>query len=460
MKTKALLIVGGIMLAVAVVWLLSGALGPRTVVDAARAARRPMREFVDEQAITRLPETHLITMPFAARIEPIALVEGNEVRAGEVVARIVPGDLELNVREATAAVERIEAAIRENADTRVEETAYEQAIRFVESMASTVEAAAARMTSGEARYAFAERNLARIDRLFQTGARTEEERDKVMLARIEASVDYEQDRLVFAAMRSMEAATNLLPTMVRQFIDRKDLTEAVLEKQRSEAAVQLDAALRDRERGTMTSPVDGVVLAREDGNERFLPAGTVLLEIGRLEDLQVEADLLSLEVVAAQVDDEVEVYGPAVGLPPARGTVARIFPAGFTKVSSLGVEQQRVRVIIDFDPGDLQRLRAERNLGVGYRVRVRITTAAKEEALVIPRAALFRGADGTWQVFAVRDDRARLIRVEVGLLNDEEAEILVGIEEGELVVLAPDSDLSDGQRVSPEIRAAGAPPPR
>ena len=113
--------------------------------------------------------------------------------------------------------------------------------------------------------------------------------------------------------------------------------------------------------------------------------------------------MLSLDVVAAKVGDPVEIYGPAIGRPPAKGIVARIYPAGFTKVSSLGVEQQRVKVIVRFAEGELKRLLAERRLGVGYRVRVRIFTADKTQALLIPRSALFRAADNTWQVFVVRN---------------------------------------------------------
>ena len=235
--------------------------------------------------------------------------------------------------------------------------------------------------------------------------------------------------------------------MVGQYIDRKTLTGDVLEKEKAEAEAKLQQVLQEEDRGTMRSPVDGVVLDRLVSNEGYLSAGKTLLEIGRLEDLEVEADVLSLDVVAASVGDRAEIYGPAIGLPPARGIVERIYPAGFTKVSSLGVEQQRVKVIVRFDPSELKRLLRDRRLGVGYRVRVRIFTADKTQALLIPRSALFRAADNTWQVFAVRNGRARLQTVEVGLMNDEQVEIVRGLSEGEAVILAPESTLTDGARV-------------
>src|SRR5690606_28183200 len=99
----------------------------------------------------------------------------------------------------------------------------------------------------------------------------------------------------------------------------------------------------------------------------------------------------------------------------------------------------------------LRRLRSERELGVGYRVNVRIFTDSNPNALVIPRSALFRGAAGDWQVFAVRDNTARLTSIEVGLMNDDIVEVVAGLEEGEQVVLAPEATLIDGTRVTPSL---------
>ena len=219
---------------------------------------------------------------------------------------------------------------------------------------------------------------------------TQDDLEQAVLAQVQSDVDYKQDQLVHAAMVAVGAATDLLPRMVRQYIDRKGLSGNVLRKQQAEAEARLQEVLQEQQRGTMRSPVNGVVLDRLVSNERYLTAGTALLEIGRLEDLEVEADVLSLDVVGAKVGDRVEIYGPAIGRRPAQGVVARIYPAGFTKVSSLGVEQQRVKVIVRFAGDELRRLLADRRLGVGYRVRVKIFTAERSQALLIPRSALFR----------------------------------------------------------------------
>jgi len=450
MKSKTWLILGSVVLGAVFLWLAGSHFSSGVPVEVVEVTTGPIREFVDERAITRLPETYLITMPIPGRIEPITLTEGTPVSKGQVVARIVPRDLDLTVEQADAVVHRLEAAIRENADTKVEETGFLQAMEFVKSMASTVEAAMARVKASEARYEYARKQYERVSdvRERDSGALAEEKLDRAVEQRDTATWNLRQDELVHAAMVAIDAATRLMPTMVRQYIERKSLTGAVLEKQKAEAEVRRRQVLQDQQRGEMTSPVDGVVLARHITNERFLSAGVTLLEIGRLEDLEVEADVLSLDVVEAEVGDPVEIYGPAIGSHPARGSVKRIYPAGFTKISSLGVEQQRVKVIIGFDAEDLARVRAERDLGVGYRVRVRIITGEKSQARVIPRSALFRGAGGDWQVYVVRGGRARIQTVQLGMINDELAEVRAGLQEKELVVRAPESDLVDNQKVT------------
>ncbi len=453
MKRKHWLIIGGAAVGVVLIWLVASSNRSGIPVEAARATQRPIREFVDERGKTRLPQTCLITMPYNGRIEAITLREGMTVKKGQTVAQIVRLDRQLDVKEATAVVERLKAAIEKNAYNEVEKTALKQTEQFVRSMQATVEAAAARRESGKANYDYAEKNLGRIQRLFETKAQSRDQLDLTILAKVEAQVDYQQDKLVYAAMQSLAAATNLMPTMVEQYIFQKGLSGAVLEKEEAEAAARLRQVEEDEQRGTMTSPVDGVVLNRHASNERFLSAGTKLLEIGRLEDLEIEADILSLDVVSAKKGDPVEIYGPAIGLPRARGKVSRIYPAGFTKVSSLGVEQQRVKVVVQFEPEDLKRLIEKRGLGVGYRVRVRITTARKSKTLVIPRSAIFRGAifrgaDAGWQAYVIHNGRARITPLRIGMINDEQAEVADGLSAGDLVVRAPESNLADGRRVT------------
>ncbi|MBN1911691.1 MAG: efflux RND transporter periplasmic adaptor subunit, partial [Pirellulales bacterium] len=340
------------------------------------------------------------------------------------------------------------ASIAENRVKNIEQTALDQAWQFVKSMKNTVQAALARVEAGEAQVDYAKKHFERVKALAKSSTLSEEDLDRATLDLIKSGVESRQDKLVHAAMVAMEKATNLLPKMIQQQMDNKAFREKVLEKEKAEATARLERIRENQVRGQMTSPVDGVVLERFVQSERFLSAGTNLLEIGRLEDLEVEADVLSLDVVNVKEGDPVLIVGPAVGKKPAHGTVKKIYPAGFTKVSSLGVEQQRVKVIIELNKEDLARLLDERHIEVGYRVRVEITTAEKPDALVIPRTALFRGTDNQWQVYAVRGGRTVLQTVQVGLMNDRQAEVTKGLEAGERVIVAPENSLREGQRVA------------
>lgn len=419
-------------------------------VQAAAAQRGSIREYVDEQGKTRLPKVHLITMPFAGRIEAIELTAGEQVQADQEVARVAPQDLADAVAEAEAVVERVRASIAESRDVTVEESAEQQATLFTNSMESTVAAARQRMLAAAARLDYAKTDYGRVESLFRNGAQTQQELDRAKLSFDERQHDYSQDALVLAALQAMQKATDLLPRIISQYTERKSLNTAVLQQQLLGAEARLSQAKLRQRRGSMKSPVSGVVLERLVLNERFVEGGTVLLRIGRLQEMEVEVEVLSEDVVNVHVGNAVEIYGAAIGAEVGGGvvgTVTRVHPAGFTKVSSLGVEQQRVLVIVGFDAPVVEELHTERGVGVDYRVRVRIFTEESQNAVTIPRSALFRGPDGGWQVFAVRGGKAELTSVEVGLMNDERVEIVSGVEEAENVVLAPESNLEDGSRV-------------
>jgi HlyD family secretion protein len=464
---KNYIIVGGIAAAIVAIAVGSTLFDGGAPVEVAKATIGPIRETIDERGKTRLPRTYHITMPFAGRIEEIDFDEGTAVKKDQVVAQVVPKDMELLMEAANAAVARLDAQIKENDDASVENVTLQQSYKFVESTDRSVEAAKERVRSGKAKYEFAKNNLDRVYKLYTTnrGTKTEEEYQAAKLAVVEADVQYQQDQLVLRAMEAIQAATKLMPVTLIEYIGRKKLTHDVLERQKEEARVRWQEAKRDQERGRLTSPVDGVVLERPMTDERMVTAGTVLLKIGDLEELEVELDVLSQEVVKVKVGQPAEVYGPSIGDEVLRGTVKNIYPAGFTKVSSLGVEQQRVKVIVAFDKDARERLIAKRKnkeweLGVDYRVRVRIITAERSAALVIPRSALFRGADGKWQVYVVRDGRARLQPIATGLMNDEQVEVRTGVSQGEQLVLAPETNLVDGTRVKAierEARLGGLP---
>jgi HlyD family secretion protein len=193
----------------------------------------------------------------------------------------------------------------------------------------------------------------------------------------------------------------------------------------------------------VTSPADGVVLKRVRESETVVPAGDPLLEIGDPHRLGIVADLLSTDAVRVKpgVRAMVEQWG---GDRKLEARVRRIEPAGFTKISALGVEEQRVNIVLDFtNPAE-----AWAALGDAYRVEVRIVIWEAADVLRVPTSALFRAGE-KWAVYVVRDDRARRMLVELGHQTGQKAELLSGLSEGARVILHPGDTLADGARVKP-----------
>jgi HlyD family secretion protein len=190
----------------------------------------------------------------------------------------------------------------------------------------------------------------------------------------------------------------------------------------------------------LLAPIDGTVLKRYHESVAVVAAGEPLVEVGNTNQLEIVADLLSTDAVRVEsgADVLIEQWGGAHAL---HGRVRRVEPSGFLKVSALGVEEQRVNVIIDLaNPADAHAL------GDGYRVEVRIVIWQADNVLKVPTGSLFRQQDG-WAVFVVSDDRARLQPVQIGQRNQAEVQILEGLTAGQRVVLHPPDTLSDDTRV-------------
>ena len=191
----------------------------------------------------------------------------------------------------------------------------------------------------------------------------------------------------------------------------------------------------------ITAPIDGTVLKRLRESAAVVAAGESLLELGDPNQLEIVSDLLSTDAVRVPPRAAVLIdrWG---GDHPLHGRVRRVEPSGFMKISALGVEEQRVNVIID-----LADAAAARALGDGYRVEVRIVTWRAEGVLKVPVGGLFRRGEG-WALFVVADGVARLQPVDLGQRNDIEAQVLGGVSAGQTIVLHPPDTLTDGLRVT------------
>jgi HlyD family secretion protein len=190
----------------------------------------------------------------------------------------------------------------------------------------------------------------------------------------------------------------------------------------------------------VVAPVNGVILKRLRESESIVPAGEPLLEIGEPGRSEIVADFLSTDAVRIQPGSAVLIEGWG-GSEPLKGRVRRVEPAGFMKISALGVEEQRVNVLIDFDePSSAKRL------GDGYRVEVRVIVWREDNVVKAPVGALFRRGND-WAVFVIDGEQVRLVITELGQRNDEDAQIIKGLSPGQTVVLHPPDTLTDGARI-------------
>ena len=393
--TKARIIIG--VVGAASVVAIAFAMRPKPlVVDSVPVAQGPLESTVDADGRTRVRERYVIVAPVAGRVERLNRVEGSLVRAGDVLARLTPLPLDSTaLLQAHARVEAAEAlALQATAQSRVASAQLEQRMR----------------------------ELSRAERLSDVGGVAPRVVEECRLARLEAE----------EALRSAQERSRAADADARQ-------TRAVLIGQ---AGAEPAAVI-------VRAPAAGRVLRISERSERVVAAGTPLMEVGDPASLEVVVDVLSSDGAMIHPGDRVRLTewsgDAAEPRSPSTGRVRDIEPAGFTKVSALGVEEQRVNVIIDLDA-------VPRAVGDGFRVEVSIVVWSAPDAIVVPRSALLqsserRAATAEWNVFVIASGRAEQRTVRIGHGAGASAEVLDGLRPGESVVVFPSDQLRAGDRV-------------
>jgi HlyD family secretion protein len=375
------------------------ALRPRPVpVDLAAVSTGPLAVTLDHEGRTRVHDRYMVSAPVAGRVLRINLRPGDRVVANQtVIATFLPGASPL-----------LDARTQAEAESRV---------RAADAMLQQARAQREQLRV-QANHAAQEQERARG--LAQIGLMTAEARQA---AEADAAA---RQRAVEAADAAVSAATHEVETA----------RAALLEPGAGSRAQASGPTI------TLRSPVDGVVLNRVHESETIVPQGEPLVEIGNTSRLEVVADFLSTDAVKMQPGMRVLIDqwgGPA----PLDGVVSRVEPAGFMKVSALGVEEQRVWVVIDFnDPAA-----AGRVLGDGYRVEARVVTWENAKAVKVPTSALFRRGDG-WAAYIDDGGVARTRAVKIGHQTGVEAEVVSGLASGERVVVYPPDGVADGVKIA------------
>ncbi|WP_286758365.1 efflux RND transporter periplasmic adaptor subunit [Ralstonia sp. RL] len=353
-------------------------------VELAAVTQGPMQVTVDNQGQVRAHDKYVVAAPVAAGLLRVELHDGDRVQRGQLVATLDP--LPMDARQRQEAVARLDAA---------RALAREAGLRV-------------RRADTDLRFATGER--IRVERLVADKFVSPQALDKASSAENAARAEW-------AAARSREQA-------------------AQADVRAAEAA--LLAAGRDRTL-PLASPVDGYVLKVHEKSARTVAAGTPLVTIGDPSRYEIVVDLLSTDAVKVRPGNLMLLDGWGGGR-TLRAKVRLVEPVAFTKVSALGVEEQRVNVIAapvdDLGP-----------LGDGYRIEARVVIWSDERAVKVAGSSLFRVGDA-WHVFVADGGRARERAVKVGQRNQDEAQILAGLAPGEVVVRYPNNQLADGARIA------------
>lgn len=362
-------------------------------VDAGIARIGSMQVSVDEEGKTRIRDRYVVSSPLTGRLRRITLDPGDTLIAQQTVLAVIePTNPDLldarSLAEAEARARAAEAAVRQSEAT---------------------------LKSASATSDYAENELARITNAFQQGAANQHELDA-------ARTDH---RTATEAYRAAEYGREI--SLYELEVARSALLFA-----KGEQGEDAQAQMR------LASPIDGVVLRVLQESDAVVNPGTPLIEVGNPLDLEIVIEVLSTDAVGITPGDRVVIdhWG---GNDPLEARVRLVEPSAFTKVSSLGIEEQRVNVIADFVTPETERS----TLGDGYRVEAAIVVWEEPSVLHIPTSALFR-SDDQWAVFRIIDDTARLTPIKPGKQNGQFTQIASGLSEHDLVVLHPSDRIADG----------------
>ena len=383
---------------VALVLVLINALRPEPLaVEIGTVQHGPLTVTVLEEGKTRIRHRYTISPPVAGYLNRVPLRQGDRIEAGKtVLATIQPQPASfLDPRARAEAEAQVKAA---EATKMQRETQIDRATAALD---------------------LANKELVRARELKKSGA---------------------------IAVRDWDTAENQVNILTRE-LHTAEFGRQVADFEMAQAQAALtqvqSPATENADPLKIISPIDGYVLNVYEESARMLPAGTPIMEIGDTTDMESEIELLSSDAVGVQpgADASIEEWG---GEAPLRGKVTVVEPGGYTKVSSLGVEEQRVKVRIDFvDP-----LPPGMVLGDRFRVEARIVTWHGDNVLQVPTGALFRRG-GDWMSFVFEGGKARMAKVEIAHNNGIAAEVRSGLKEGQRVLVHPPDAVSEGSAVKP-----------
>jgi len=366
-------------------------------VDISTVEKGMLRVTVNEDGKTRIKDYYIVASPLSGRLTRIALRPGDDVYSGEtLIATIEPMDPSLldprSRAEAEAREKAAEARFKQSKTAKVK----------AEKEMQNAESRMGRMKAASLKNAVNEDELDRA--VLQYNTRAEDYRSANFAIEI-AKFELEQAKAAWIRTKTEDGS----PSTVGQF--------------------------------EIKSPITGRVLRVFQESAKVVQPGNRLVELGDPQDLEVVIDVLSSDAVKIEPGNRVllEQWG---GEKPLDGRVRLIEPSAFTKISALGVEEQRVNVVVDFKMPQSK----QETLGDGFRMEARIVIWEKNDVLKVPTSALFRN-DNNWYVFVIEEGKAATRKLQIGQRNGLEAEILEGLSENERIIVHPSDQVTEGVQV-------------
>ncbi len=392
LQTKRLVWAGAVLAAALLAWLAQRE--PVQLASVASVTRGPMETSFSEEGKTRLKQRYVVAAPVAGWLRRITLAPGDAVATGQVVAQIEPGRSAL-----------------------LDPRARSQAQAEVSSARSAGQAARARATAADTAQAVAAQELDRLSRLQAAGMVSQGQLDTVRARAAQARAELD------AARADEQISAQRLQAALASLASETGNPKAggrVLE---------------------VTAPAAGVVLKRPLDSALPVPMGQVLLEIGDTAAIEIEVEALSTEAVRLARGQAARItrWG---GEGVLQAVVTRVEPSAFTKVSALGVEEQRTRVLLEIQSPR----QSWPTLGEGYGVEVEFILQQASDVLQVPASALFRWGEG-WAVYRLEAGQARRTPVKLGMRSATSAQVLEGLQAGQSVVVQPDDRIQDGTRI-------------
>lgn len=377
-------------------------------VDTIAVEEGHIAKYVEEIGVVKTERNANVYAVTAGRVTEVLVEVGDEVKRGDLLARMDTQPLSTQARELQAQRDVITAQYRE-------------AMRTIDD--EELEKLQLQLQDAEVRLQEAERNLNNNRQLYEAGAISQEVYRTTV-------ADFEvQERNVEKVKLDIEIA-------------QKPLSEnipAQFQAQLRQIDLQLEEINSRRGDFVVTAPIEGTLMIKVVEVGSYLQPGTHMMEIGDTKDLYVESDILVADIAKVKEGDSVIVTNKDLGILGLKGTIRKIHPQAFTSISDLGIEQKRIKVDIEIES-------SPQNLRPGYDLDIKIILEERANVLVIPENALFQ-QEGKDYVFINENDVAVLREVEKGIESQRRVEIIRGLQKGDIVILSPDDALEEGSAV-------------